>query len=179
MYTNRNNSSQNHRISQRHKDYNGRGGGIASHVAAAGALPTSGGRGQVIRHSGVQRRPSDGMDRRNQKASRMRVKGSLQGMDMAFEGAPLPKRDFFLSRVKKETEDEVLKRYLIDKGIKGVEVKVVSNPNAKFKSYKLTADVEDKEKIMSADIWPKGVCIEKWKNRGHSREENEEANRNG
>ena len=106
------------------------------------------------------RRPSFKKDLHGGKRQRYRVHGSRQGE--LLEGAPLPKRDFFLSRVIKGTDDDVIKNYLLDKGIQDVELKVVSNVSAKYKSYKLSVNVDSKDKIMHADLWPRGICIQKW-----------------
>ena len=96
---------------------------------------------------------------------RKRVQGSREGE--VLEGAPPPKRDFFLSRVKKDTEDEVISTYIASKGIVNSELKLVSNADAKCKSYKLSVNVEYKDKVMCADMWPRGVCIEKWMHKGN------------
>ena len=94
---------------------------------------------------------------------RLRVQGSLQ--DERLEGAPPPRRDFFLSRVKRDTNDETIKEYINDKGIPNAELTVVSNVNAKYKSYRLSVCIDYKDKVMSSDMWPKGVCIERWRER--------------
>ena len=95
----------------------------------------------------------------------MRVHGSLQS-DVV-EGAPPPRRDFFLSRMKKTTDDDVLKNFIKDQGIALVDLRLVSNENAIYKSYKLSVSVDDKDKVMSPNLWPKGVCIEKWRERNN------------
>ena len=43
-----------------------------------------------------------------------------------------PKRDFFLPRVDKDTDEELFKGYIISKGIKVVDMSMVSNKNAKY-----------------------------------------------
>ena len=99
------------------------------------------------------------------RRQRKRVQGSREGE--VLEGAPPPKRDFFLSRVKKDTQDEVISNYISSKGIENADLKLVSNEDAKYKSYKLSVCVGYKDKVMCADMWTRGVCIEKWFKRGY------------
>ena len=47
-------------------------------------------------------------------------------------GAPLPKRDFFISRVVKCTDEQML-NYVRNMGIRSVEIKRMSNDEAIFK----------------------------------------------
>ena len=112
------------------------------------------GRGVRHRHAG---------DNPGRDGGRWRVQGSATS-DM-FNGAPPPRRDFFLSRVVSTTDDQVIKDYIRDKGINNFELQLVSNENAIFKSYKLSVYAGDKNKVLSFDIWPQGVCIEKWRKR--------------
>ena len=83
------------------------------------------------------------------------------------EGAPPPRRYFFLSRVKKETEDDVIQNDIVSKGIENPELNLVSNVDAKYKSYNLSVSVDYNDKVMSADMWPRGVCIERWFEKGN------------
>ena len=123
------------------------------------------------------RRASFRQDLRDGRRQRHRVQGSRDGE--VLEGAPLPKRDFFLYRVKKETNDDVIERYLHDKGIHEVELKIVSNASAKYNSYKLTVNVDCKDKVMSADLWPKGICIQKWRGKSNRIESTDVNNGSG
>lgn len=115
--------------------------------------PRQSGRGFLSRHA--RENPGQG--------GRRRVQGS--GTSDVFKGAPPPKRDFFLSRVVSTTDDQVIKDYIKDKGINNFDLQLVSNEHAIFKSYKLSVYVEDKTKVLSPDIWPQGVCVEKWRYR--------------
>ena len=58
--------------------------------------------------------------------------------------APLPKRDFFVSRAVKSTTEQQLLEYLKYKGIRDVEIICVSIPQATFKSFKLTVPIKEK-----------------------------------
>ncbi len=87
-------------------------------------------------------------------------------------GAPPPKRDFFLSRVYRDTVDDDMRRYISSKGVNGVDLTLVSNVNSTFKSYKLSVLIVDKDKIMQASLWPSGVCVEKWRSRSNANNPN-------
>lgn len=102
------------------------------------------------------------------KRQKYRVHGSHRSE--VLEGAPPPRRDFFLSRVKKDTDDEIVKQYIVSKGISVSELVTVSNVNAKYKSFRLSVCIDDKDKVMSPDIWPQGICIEKWRSRANNKE---------
>jgi hypothetical protein len=78
-------------------------------------------------------------------------------------GAPPPRRDFFVSRVHKETDDEGFKMYITGKGVKDLDLTLVSNPNATFKSYKLSVGISDKDKVLCSEMWPAGICIQRWR----------------
>ena len=94
---------------------------------------------------------------------RLRIQGSLQNGPI--EGAPPPRRDFFLSRIKRDTDVESLQTFIQEKGIKVYDIQIVSHANAKFNSYRVSVDVNDKDKMLVPEIWPQGVCIEKWRNK--------------
>lgn len=98
--------------------------------------------------------------------TRQKIRGSAQTDDVL--GAPLPNRDFFVSRVHSSTNDNKLKQFISKNGIKQVGFVLVSNDKAKFKSYKLTVPSSDVNKVMVADKWPIGVCVEPWKDRSKS-----------
>ena len=104
----------------------------------------------------------DGQKRQTQK--RM-IHGSVRS-DIV-HGAPLPKRDFFISRVVKSTTDEQMLNYVRNKGIRSVEIKRMSNDEAIFKSFKLTVSIDEKDKVMQESMWPYGLCVQRWRDRNH------------
>ena len=77
-------------------------------------------------------------------------------------GAQPPMKHFFLIQSEKRNDDEVINNYIVSKGIENPELKLVSNVDAKFKSFKLSVCVEYNDKVMCADMWPRGVCVERW-----------------
>ena len=48
---------------------------------------------------------------------------------------------------------------IASKGVKDIVLALVSNPNAMFKSYKLSVPLAEKDKIIQANMWPYGVCV--------------------
>ena len=129
-----------------------------------GQKPNSGVRLQQQRNEKhVQQMPEPTRQQQQQqkfRRRRKRVQGSREGETL--EGAPPPRRFFFLSRVKKETNDDVINNYIVSKGIENHELQLVSNADAKYKSYKLSVYKDYNDKVMCADMWPRGVCIERW-----------------
>ena len=104
--------------------------------------------------------------RPNRTVRKRRIQGSARSENI--RGAPPPKRDFFISRFHRDTDDEGLKRYISEKGVTNFNMTLMSNANAMYKSYKLTVSIEDKDKVLCSEMWPHGVCIQRWRVRGGS-----------
>ena len=100
-----------------------------------------------------------------QRPNRQQVHGCAR--ITTIRGAPPPKRYFFLSRLDCDTDTDMLKRYIDGKGVHNIELSVVSNVNARYKSYKLSVNIGDKDTIMCAEMWPSGTYIEKWRVRDY------------
>ena len=77
----------------------------------------------------------------------------------AVKGAPEPNRDVFIYRVDKSTNDDSLYDYLIDKGITPNSLDCVSNPDARYKSYKLSIPLSMYSTLHDPDMWPEGIRI--------------------
>ena len=69
----------------------------------------------------------------------------------------LVKTNLFVFRAGIETTDDDIKTYLSDEGINDVQVSLVSHVDARAKSFKVTVNSKDKDKIMSSDFWPDGI----------------------
>ena len=89
-----------------------------------------------------------------------KVHGNVKGSGV--RGAPLPKRDFFVSRVLKETTDEQLLNYITSNGVSSAQIMCVSNPDSAYRSYRLSVPVTEKDKVMDGDMWPYGICVQRW-----------------
>jgi len=77
-------------------------------------------------------------------------------------GAPEPCRDAFIYRVDPDTTTEMMRQYISDNEINIKSLECVSNPNAKFKSFKLTTTVSKFKELFNADLWPEGIMIRKY-----------------
>ena len=102
-----------------------------------------------------------------QRQNRKRViQGNVQS-DVVL-GAPPPKRDFFISRVLPQTGDASFRKFIGDNVVKNFELTLTSNAKAKFKSYKLSVDIADREKVFRPEVWPMGVKLQRWRIRNDS-----------
>ncbi|CAL4127531.1 unnamed protein product, partial [Meganyctiphanes norvegica] len=80
-----------------------------------------------------------------------------------FQGAspPLPKMDFLISRVYPSTDEQKIRECLYFHGIIDFDLFQVSHVNSQFKSYKLSVKLPDKDIVLSPDMWPDGVCVQR------------------
>ena len=79
-----------------------------------------------------------------------------------FRGAPEPNRDLFIYRVDPNTEAEDLRDYMMEKGFEVRNLCCISNPNARFKSFKLTVPLSEFKDLFSDTLWPDGVRVRKY-----------------
>ena len=96
--------------------------------------------------------------------------GSGSVTNSSFRGAPIPKRDLFISRVRPDTNELDINNHIISLGVTDFVLQLISHEDTPYKSFKLTVNVSDKEFFMSPNIWPVGVCIKRFRyrvNRDH------------
>ena len=109
---------------------------------------------------------------------RIRFFGTAAGGTL--RGGPPPRRDFFISRVHPSTQESVFENFLKDKGLLNFELQLVSRFVSTFKSYKLTVSMDDRDKVLQPNMWPKGILVQKWRVRnGFSNYGNHDQNRHG
>ena len=99
-----------------------------------------------------------------------RVIGSGSGTNTSFRGAPIPKRDLFISRIRPEVLELDIKNHIMALGVTDFELQLMSHEDHPYKSFKLTVNVLDKDSLMTPSIWPEGVCIKRFRypvNRDH------------
>ena len=77
----------------------------------------------------------------------------------AVKAAPEPNHDVFIYRVDKSASDDSLYDYLIDKGITPNSLDCVSNPDSRYKSYKLSIPLSMYSTLYDPDMWPEGLRI--------------------
>jgi hypothetical protein len=76
-----------------------------------------------------------------------------------FRGAPEPDRHLFIYRVENDTDVADVTEYLDNENIPYKSVECLSNPNAKFKSFKLTVGVSKYQQLFNDHIWPQGIRV--------------------
>lgn len=73
-----------------------------------------------------------------------------------------PKAWVFVGKVKKGTSAEQLGEFLKD-SLPGVEFKVESlNSKGSFESFKISTDMDQKDKIMDPSVWPKNAFVRRY-----------------
>ncbi len=86
-----------------------------------------------------------------------------QGAGTGLRAAPLPNRDFFISRIHKDDILEVMRQYIRSNGVVIKDLVQTSYADSVFKSSKLSVIVTDVEKVRDPSMWPSGVFIRKWR----------------
>ena len=76
-----------------------------------------------------------------------------------FRGAPEPDRHLFIYRVENDTDVADVTQYLDNENIPYTLVECLSNPNAKFKSFKLTVGVSRYQQLFNDHICPHGIRV--------------------
>ena len=99
---------------------------------------------------------------RRQENQRQRyvARGSRTGGSI--RGAPAPRRDVFVYRVDSETTTEMMSKHIKDIGIDIISINCVSNPSAKFKSFRITASVTNYHELLKAENWSEGIYVRKY-----------------
>ena len=80
----------------------------------------------------------------------------------SFKGAPEPNRDLFIFRVDKETTESQITNHVKDHGFFVRNLSCVSNPSAKFRSFRLTVPLSQFDDLFNESIWPAGVRVRKY-----------------
>ena len=53
--------------------------------------------------------------------------------------------------------------YIEHSGEHNAELTLVSSEYSRYRSYKLSVNISDNDKIMRAEMWPNGTMIERWR----------------
>ena len=121
----------------------------------------------VGRNNGPRRGSNNWQGNRNnfQQSGRNKFLGTAT--NTKFSGGDPPKRDFFISRIKSNTDEQDIREHLYCNGIKDFELYQTSNVLSTFKSFKLTVNLPDRDKVLSPDLWPTGVCVDRYRERNN------------
>ncbi len=84
------------------------------------------------------------------------------GVNSTITAATHPSRDFFVSRVVKQASVNDMKQHLRNKCVLCRDIKLTSQDNATFNSFKESVSYSDASKIKEADFWPQGIWVRKW-----------------
>ena len=112
---------------------------------------------------------------RRQARRRKPITGTRAAMGK-LKGAPEPSRDLFVYRVDKLVTDEDISSYLSDNGVEVRAIKLVSNSESRFASFKVELKVSDINKVLASDFWPEGICVRRFYTRRAGNQGNENEN---
>lgn len=97
------------------------------------------------------------------RRTRRVIKGQANlSTSSGFKGAPEPQRELFIFRVHPETETDELREYIINNKFSVRDLECVSNPNAKFKSFRLAVPASEFKNLFDEGLWPSGVRVRKY-----------------
>ena len=78
------------------------------------------------------------------------------------EGAPLPQRSIFVSRVNRGDVHSI-KMFLQDNNVDVVDITQTNHLQAKFKSFRIKVTMLDLNKVLNKNFWPRGILCKKWR----------------
>ena len=82
------------------------------------------------------------------------------------EGAPLPQRSIFVSRVNRGDVHSI-KMFLQDNNVDVVDITQTNHLQAKFKSFRIKVTMLDLNKVLNKNFWPRGILCKKWYDLNH------------
>ena len=80
---------------------------------------------------------------------------------VSWRGAPLTV-DCYIGRVDLDATTEVVKAFVVAKGIEVCDIEENSTRHQRFKSFKLVIKKVDYEKLDNHDEWPEGVVFRRF-----------------
>ena len=98
--------------------------------------------------------------RRHESRKKNIVKGTA--ITQSVKGALVSKRDLFFYRAEAKTESESVCDLVKSNGFKVLPLKCISNPAAKYKSFRLTVYCVRVKNLFNNNIWPRPVCVRKY-----------------
>ena len=70
--------------------------------------------------------------------------------------------DIFVFRVHRDVDGEEVKSFIKDEDIPVMDFRIISNREARMKSYKVTIRNHDYEKVMDVNFWPDGIACRRY-----------------
>ena len=105
------------------------------------------------------RRPKAHIKKMRRNAPAVTGNGKSDG---AFKSAPVPPRELFVYHVDRETCTTDINNYMLNKGIKILDLKCMSHENSLSKSFKLKMSQEYVDILLKEDFWPSGIKVRKF-----------------
>ena len=100
----------------------------------------------------------------NRAAKKEVISGSLRN-HTSIRVAPEPNRDLFIYRVDTDTKVEDLKTFIAEKEYAVRSLEVMSKPDSRWKSFKLTVPLSQYSSLFDSSLWPEGICVHHFWNR--------------
>jgi hypothetical protein len=88
--------------------------------------------------------------------------GSANQRTGTFKGAPEPNRDLFIFRVMRDATVDDMKQYLASEGFHVKSLHLVSHPESKFQSFRLSVPASEFKDLFNDTLWPEGVRIRRY-----------------
>ena len=114
--------------------------------------------------------------KKHRQEERRRIKvitGNTKPGNGRFRGAPEPSRDIFVYRTHADTVVSDISDLIKSNGFHVREVNCISNPSARYKSFKLSVPASQLDSVLTDTFpWPEGVCVRRFTNR-RRREQND------
>ena len=114
--------------------------------------------------------PSNPGSRPNASAPRRQRREVISGRKTANSDFASSERvvDVFLGGCKASTSSEVIEAYCRENGVSLKKCESLNSRNEWTKCFKLSATLDDREKILDGDFWPCGVYVRKFFSNGRS-----------
>lgn len=84
------------------------------------------------------------------------------GLGSKLKGAPEPSRDVFVYRVQKGVEAKDIQDHMAEQNIQIRDVKMISNEEAKFCSFKVEIKLSDYDTVVDSAFWPEGIRVRRY-----------------
>lgn len=110
---------------------------------------------------------TDGFQLQKQEARRLRRREILIGKKQSdnnskLRGGPMPRRDYYVSRLHVETKVDDIQDHLSGKGITPIEVTDLTKEGHQLRSFKVSINICDNHSFLDGEIWPFGVMVRRY-----------------
>lgn len=106
-----------------------------------------------------------GFQLQRQEAKKLRRREILFGRHRTcskLRGGPMPRRDYYISRLHADTTIPDMHEHLSDKGIKPLEVLDLTKEGHSLRSFKVSINLSDNDSFLDDNMWPFGVMVKRY-----------------